>query len=200
MDYSCLRRRSVAHALADAVLRQQVCRPLPRCGNGTPESGSRQVTSPGSTRSGIPFLRSALLATPGKAGANGHAGGHRPLRRRSGLLPDARQFESPDRSRQERRDEGRLAAFRISTPAAPWCLSCPVCVQVRSLARLEPLTPGNTLGKAISFRYAARVTNKHMERFQRLAPDACPIPSVVSHKYGYEDARAFWSSARRDDL
>ena len=23
--------------------------------------------------------------------------------------------------------------------------------------------------------------------------------SVVSHKYGYEDARAFWSSARRDD-
>ena len=24
--------------------------------------------------------------------------------------------------------------------------------------------------------------------------------SVVSHKYGYEDARAFWSSARRDDL
>ena len=24
-------------------------------------------------------------------------------------------------------------------------------------------------------------------------------PSVVSHKYGYEDARAFWSSARRDD-
>ena len=42
MDYSCLRRRSVAHALADAVLRQQVCRPLPRCGNGTPESGSRK--------------------------------------------------------------------------------------------------------------------------------------------------------------
>ena len=24
--------------------------------------------------------------------------------------------------------------------------------------------------------------------------------SVVSHKYGYEDARAFWLSARRDDL
>ena len=27
-----------------------------------------------------------------------------------------------------------------------------------------------------------------------------PPASVVSHKYGYEDARAFWSSARRDDL
>ena len=24
--------------------------------------------------------------------------------------------------------------------------------------------------------------------------------SVVSHKYGYEAARAFWLSARRDDL
>ena len=24
--------------------------------------------------------------------------------------------------------------------------------------------------------------------------------SVVSHQYGYEDARAFWLSARRDDL
>ena len=24
--------------------------------------------------------------------------------------------------------------------------------------------------------------------------------SVVSHKYGYEDARGFWLSARRDDL
>ena len=33
----------------------------------------------------------------------------------------------------------------------------------------------------------------------------CPVPaaqtpSVVSHKYGYEAARAFWLSARRDDL
>ena len=26
-----------------------------------------------------------------------------------------------------------------------------------------------------------------------------PFSSVVSHKYAYEDARAFWSSARRDD-
>ena len=154
-NYSCLRRRSVAHALADAILRQQVCRPLPRCGNGTPESGSRQVTSPGSTRSGIPFLRSALLATPGKAGANGHAGGHRPLRRRSGLLPDARQFESPDRSRQERQDEGRLTAFRISTPDAPWCLSCHVCVQVRSLAQFEPLGAPHPLEKAMALRYTA---------------------------------------------
>ena len=26
------------------------------------------------------------------------------------------------------------------------------------------------------------------------------VPSVVSHKYAYEDVTAFWLSARRDDL
>ena len=60
----------------------------------------------------------------------------------------------------------------------PGALPCPVGAPLLDLIeRLAQGPPGNTLGKAISFRYAARVTNKHMERFQRLAPDACPIPS-----------------------
>ena len=37
----------------------------------------------------------------------------------------------------------------------------------------------------------------HARIFDGLARE---IASVVSHKYGYEAARAFWSSARRDDL
>ena len=41
-----------------------------------------------------------------------------------------------------------------------------------------------------------RLVSAGLTRFVR----ASAMTSVVSHKYGYEDARAFWSSARRDDL
>jgi hypothetical protein len=33
-----------------------------------------------------------------------------------------------------------------------------------------------------------------------MSTDRYGTTSVVCHKYGYEDARAFWSPARRDDL
>ena len=39
----------------------------------------------------------------------------------------------------------------------------------------------------------------HM-RFERRTRAIPCLPGVVSHKYGYEDARAFWSSARCDDV
>ena len=48
-----------------------------------------------------------------------------------------------------KRDERRLAAFRIFTPDTARCMSCPVCVPVRSLARLEPLTPRKPHGKGV---------------------------------------------------
>ena len=48
----------------------------------------------------------------------------------------------------------------------------------------EEMRCGSTVRRACSFRRASRLA----------------AASVVSHKYGYEDARAFWLSARRDDL
>ena len=48
----------------------------------------------------------------------------------------------------------------LFTPDTACCMSCPVCVRVRSLARLEPLTLGNPMEKAIPLRYTARVTEK----------------------------------------
>ena len=71
------------------------------------------------------------------------------------------------------------ALRRFGSPHLPHRGACRALSASRCapLPGWSPSPPGNTLGKAISFRYTARVTNKHMERFQRLAPDACPIPS-----------------------
>lgn len=46
-------------------------------------------------------------------------------------------------------------AVLVLTPDTARCLSCPVCVRVRSLARFEPLGASGPLEKAVALRYTA---------------------------------------------
>ena len=51
-----------------------------------------------------------------------------------------------------------------------------------------------------AFVYSIGWPRGYTRRRWRKAPGPGCRTSVVSHKYGYEDARGFWLSARRDDL
>ena len=80
---------------------------------------------------------------------------------------------------------------------------------VSGLVRPHRAAPGQRFDAEIGYGLGSRVLwypyvagdSTGQRRFGlKLSSGRTLSASVVSHKYGYESARAFWLSARRDDL